>query len=222
MCEFASWIEYKGRVYFLVNGDLETTEGKKLLAPDVIADLCGHGAIEAYYPELKDKGTHKECTNFSTPNNFPPELVQALITGKLSRIGQPIDILNGLGRAEYQKIKQSAETEYNKIEQLALAEYDKIEQSAWAEYDKIEQSARAEYQKIQQSAETEYNKIEQLALVEYHKIERLALAEYLKIRQPAYAKYRKIERLAYAEYLKIRQQIYAEIVSQPKYRIKAW
>ena len=55
MCEFVSWIEYDGEEYFLTNADLETKAGRQLLKSDVRDDLCGHGAIMAYYPELKDK-----------------------------------------------------------------------------------------------------------------------------------------------------------------------
>ena len=244
MCQFISWKCFGGKNYFLTNEDLDTKEGKKLLKPDVVDDLCGHGAIEHYYPELKGKGENKECTDFSTPDKFPKDIVKAIKQGKLSRIGICLDVLNALGKTEYNKIKQPAWAEYNKIEQLAwaeynkieqpaLAEYNKIEQSAWAEYNKINQPAWAEYNKIQQSALAEYNKIEQLALAEYNKIEQPALAEYNKIQQPAWAEYEKIKQLALAEYEKIKQPAYAEynkieqnifnkIVKQKKYRNYNW
>ena len=130
MCEFASWKVYKGKVYFLTDADLNTKEGKKLLKPEVIDDLSGHGAIENYYPELSGKGENKECTDFSTPDNFPEKIVRAIKSGKMTKFGMNLDLLNDKGKAEYEKIKQSA-----------LAEYEKIEQPAWAEYKKIEQSA---------------------------------------------------------------------------------
>jgi hypothetical protein len=132
MCEFVSWIEYEGKSYFLINGDLETKEGQKLLASDVKDDICGYGAIESYYPELKGKGTHKECTDFSTPDNFPLAIVEALKAGKMSRIGVVLDILNEGGRIEYEKIQQQAYAEYEKIQIPAYAEYEKIEQQAYA------------------------------------------------------------------------------------------
>ena len=108
MCEFVSWKEYDGHVYFLQNSDLETKEGRKLLKADVIADLCGHGAIESYYPELKGKGKNKECTDFSTPKNFPREIVKAIMTGQMSNIGYSVELLNKKGKAEYEKIQQPA------------------------------------------------------------------------------------------------------------------
>jgi hypothetical protein len=180
MCQFNSWKEYNGKVYFLTNEDLDTKEGKKLLNPDVVADLCGHGAVESYYPELKGKGLNRECSDFSSPGNFPKEIVKAIKQGKLSRIGICLDVLNKEGRAEYKKIKQPAWAEYNKIEQPAWAEYNKIEQSAWAEYKKIKQSAWAEYEKIEQPAWAEYNKIEQSALAEYNKIIQPAFSRIIR------------------------------------------
>jgi len=125
MCEFVSWIEYNKELYFLTNADLETKDGKKLLEPWVIADICGHGAIINYYPELKDKGIHKECTDFSTPANFPKKIVNAIKKGKLSRFGICLEVLNKTGKKEYLKIEQSAYAE------SAYAEYDKIKQSAF-------------------------------------------------------------------------------------------
>jgi hypothetical protein len=200
MCEFASWKEYKGKVYFIKNSDLITKEGKKLLKPEVIADLSGHGAIEHYYPELKGKGVNKERTNFSTPKNFPKEIVRAIKAGKLSRIGLSSQLLTAEGWAEYEKIRQQAWAEYRKIRQQAWAEYRKIMQQAWAEYEKIRQPALAEYRKIRQQA----------------------WAEYEKIRQQAWAEYEKIEQPAWAEYEKIRQQAFWKIFKNLKYRAEVW
>ena len=120
MCEFVSWKKYKEEVYFLTDADLATKAGKRLLAPEVKADITGHGAIEAYYPELKGKGQNLECTDFSTPANFPPQIVDAIKKGKLSQIGICLDILNAAGIAKYEKIQQSASAEYLKIQQSAF------------------------------------------------------------------------------------------------------
>jgi antirestriction protein len=200
MCEFASWVEYDNKPYFLTNDDLDTKEGKKLLLPEVIADLCGHGAIRSYYPELKDKGIDKETICFSTPKNFPKEIVKAIKEGKLSRIGICLEVLNTQGKKEYKKTMQPAFAEYEKIEQPAFAEYEKIEQPALAEYLKIQQPAFAEYLKIQQPA----------------------LAEYEKIKKSAFAEYEKIKKSAYAEYENKDQTAFTKIVKQKKYRVNEW
>jgi len=171
MCEFVSWIEFEGKEYFLVNADLETKEGKKLLLPPVKVDLCGHGAILSYYPELKGKGVKKECTDFSRQENFPKSIAKALKKGQLCRISDYAKwILNKEGLNRYHKITDPAWAEYNKITDQARAEYNKITDPAWAEHHKIKDQAWAEYHKIKDQALAEYNKITDQALAEYNKI----------------------------------------------------
>ena len=159
------------------------------MKPDFIGDICGHGAIEHYYPELKGKGRNKECSDFSTPNNFPKEIVKAILKGKFVGIEIVLDILTEKGKAEYEKIQQPALAEYKKIRQPALAEYEKIQQPAWAKYEKIRQPAWAKYEKIEQSA-----------LAEYEKIQQSAWAEYEKIRQPAFWKIAKQKKYRIAKW----------------------
>ena len=100
MCDFISWFEKDGTVIFLTDDDLATEAGKKLRAiggmfPD---DIKGHGAIRKFY-ELNEwvwpAGlTQKECTDFSSPNNFPPQIVEALKNCNLTQIGKlPENIL---------------------------------------------------------------------------------------------------------------------------------
>ena len=137
MCHFVSWIELNGKEYFLTNAELETKEGNKLLKSDVKDDLCGHGAILAYYPELKDKGFHKECENFSSQTNFPGAIAKALKNGLMSRIGINKDMLTAPALAEYTKVEAKALAEYTKVEAKALAEYQKVEAKALAEYQKV-------------------------------------------------------------------------------------
>ena len=58
MCEFVSWKEYQGKLYYLDNDKLNTKDGRSLVKylkdNNSLHDLCGHGAIERYYPELKE------------------------------------------------------------------------------------------------------------------------------------------------------------------------
>ncbi len=63
---------------------MDTKDGVKLLKPETIADISGHGAIESYYPELANKGSTHECTDFSNPDKFPDDIVDALKRGELS------------------------------------------------------------------------------------------------------------------------------------------
>ena len=180
MCQFCSWVEEDNKPYYLDNKALKTKEGKSLLKylrdNDSLCDLQGHGALRRYYSELK--GRNMECTDFSTPKNFPKEIVNSIKNMEMTNIPLgdeiPLGLLNSEGRAEYEKTTQ-----------LAWAEYQKIKQSAWAEYEKIRQPALAKYEKIRQSAWAEYQKTEQLAWAEYQKIKQSAWAEYEKIEQPA-------------------------------------
>jgi hypothetical protein len=188
MCEFISWKEHQGKNYFLTNADLDTKEGKKLLLTEVKADLCGHGAIESFYPELKGKGINKECKDFSSPDNFPSEIVDAIKKGKLSRIGICLDVLNDKGKTKYEEIRQPASAKYEKIKQQAWAKYLEIKQQAYAKYKEIEQPAWAKYLEIKQQAYAKYLEIEQQAWAKYEEIQQQAFSEIISQK-----KYRKEE-----------------------------
>ncbi|KKN33628.1 hypothetical protein LCGC14_0801660 [marine sediment metagenome] len=164
MCEFISWVEKGDKVYYLTYTQThDTIKGKKLLKKyPGEGELVGHSAISDYY-RLGNSGEKKECTDFSTPNNFPNVIVQAIKNDKLRGMGIAQQLLTGPVWAEYRKVAQSALAEYRKVEQSALAEYRKVEQSVWAEYRKVAQSALAEYRKAKQSALAEYRKVEQSA-----------------------------------------------------------
>ena len=175
MCEFISWKSFEGKNYFLTNDDLNTKEGEKLLKPEVIADLCGHGAIESYYFELKGKGSNMECIDFSSPDNFPKEILKAIKLGKFSRFGVCLDILNDVGRKKYKE-----------IEALAWKKYKEIEAPAWKKYEEIEALALKKYKEIKAPAWKKYEEIEAPAWKKYKEITR---KEFWKIAKQK--KYRK-------------------------------
>jgi len=118
MCEFISWIEVddlysKGtKLFYLTNSDLDTKEGRKLLKSDFINDIDGHGAIRHYYPELKSIGLNRECENFSTQKNFPPEIATAFKNGKLSMIGYKTNVLTKEVRKKFNKFEAACQKEY--------------------------------------------------------------------------------------------------------------
>jgi len=143
MCEFISAIKDKEDYFYLTKQDLKGKKFNEYKKFNVNwkEDIKGHGAIEYIYPELKGRGEHWECTNFSSPKNFPECIVDDIKKGNFEGIGICFDILNEKGRAEYNKIVQPAWAEYDKIVQPALAEYNKIVQPALAEYNKIVQHA---------------------------------------------------------------------------------
>ena len=146
MCEFVSWIEYDDEVYFLDNDKLNTKEGRSLLKIEGMEqDICGHGAIVEYYPELKNKGKNKECVDFSTPDNFPKEVVTAIKEGRMSRIGVAVDVLTPEARGMYYeaeadawKMYDEAEADAWKVYSEAIADaskvYDEAIAAAWKVY----------------------------------------------------------------------------------------
>lgn len=169
MCERYSWIKEGNQVIFLTADDVFDTKAGKELQQYCgrEEDYVGHGAIRHYYNFTG--GIEKECTDFTTPANFPKKLVQAILTGKMVGLGVTVEMLDifmpknkkkllqdtGLykawaardkARAAYNK----AETAYDKAETAydkARTAYDK----AWAAYAK----ARTAYDKAETAKQSE-------------------------------------------------------------------
>ena len=143
MCNFVSWKEKDGDVFYLTDKDLKPKKFKefKEYNSNWRDDLKGHGAIDWFYPKLKGKCINRECDDFFSPKNFPKEIVKSIKNMELTKIGFNLGLINKEGIKEYQK-----------IEKPAWEEYKKIRQSLWEEYQKIIQSAREEYEKIVQPA----------------------------------------------------------------------
>ena len=132
MCEFLSWIEIDDTVLFLTDDDLRTSRGKKLWKR-IKDDARGHGAIREYFDIEPGRGVDRECTDFYTPDNFPPEAVRAIMDGRVKRLAYPEDLCHALG--------SPALAEYDKVRARAWAEYNKVRAPAWAEYDKVRDRA---------------------------------------------------------------------------------
>ena len=172
MCQLASHLEYNGGVLFLNDDDLKTRRGRELrkhLGSQFHNDVKGHGAIRWFYKLERHEGVEKECSDFSSPDNFPSEIVETIKQGKFKEFGVCIGILT-----------QSALEEYDKIERASYKEYRKIERASYKEYRKIQRPASEEYGKIKRAAWEEYNKIKRAALEEYDKIERAAFWKLAK------------------------------------------
>lgn len=104
MCEFVSWVEHEDKLYYLTANLLNTKEGRKLkkfLGTAYSDDIKGHGAIEHYFGI---KGKHHECTDFSSTQNFPDEIVKALQAGAFRGIGIPsaLQVLTEKAYADYE------------------------------------------------------------------------------------------------------------------------
>ncbi len=190
MCEFISWIETAdNKIYFLTGDQIHKTKKgqdlKKYCQCD--DDLRGHGAIRRYYRLANHDGKERECTDFSTPDNFPDEIVKAIKEGGMWGFGvYPKELLTAAAYAEYQKVKDAAEAEYQKVTAPAEAEYQKVTDAAYAEYQKVTAAAYAEYQKVKDAAEAEYQKVTAPAYAEYQKVKAPAYAEYQKVKDAAF------------------------------------
>jgi len=151
MCEFLSWIrKLDGSVLYLTHHQIyETKKGKLLREWDAgKQELTGHGAIRFYYGLNSREGQDCECTDFSTPDNFPGAIADAVKRGEFAGLGMPLQLLSTTAQEEYDRLVKPAQEEYDRIVKPAWAEYDRIVEAARAEYDRIVEAARAEYDRL--------------------------------------------------------------------------
>src|SRR4030042_366454 len=132
MCEFLSWVELpNGKLRYLTAKNLATKKGRELREyVGNSEDLTGHGAIRKYWGLDTHDGSGRECTNFSTPNNFPSELAAAIKSGEFRGLGLPLQMLVQEAQKEYDRVYQPAWEEYIRVYQEAKEEYDRVYQEA--------------------------------------------------------------------------------------------
>jgi len=131
MCEFMSWINRRDKNYFLTTDQLKTRRGQKLLKSIGYEDINGHGAIREYYRIDSGDGINKEYTDFSSPNNFPPEIVAAIKAGKFRGFG----IATGLLTATAWEVYEEAIATTWKV-------YEEATDTAWEVYKEATDTAR--------------------------------------------------------------------------------
>ena len=82
MCEFISWYEYKGKLYYLTDEKVFSHEGIKILKNCMDNDLIGHGAIRLFFKKTEGidvgRGQKHEVTDFWITKNLPPEIAQKI------------------------------------------------------------------------------------------------------------------------------------------------
>ena len=137
MCERYSWIMIDGKAVFLTAHDVyHTKRGRELRKHTPSSDdWHGHGAIRWYEGIPNKKGVDRECTDFSSPRNFPPELALAIKDGKMWGFGitkKMVCMLRKSARAEYNKAYSTARAECEKACSTAYAKYNKACSTAWA------------------------------------------------------------------------------------------
>ena len=137
MCEFLSWIEYKEEIIYITAADLETSKGKKLLKDVGWEDIKGHGAIRKFFTIPDGKGTNKECTDFSTPTNFPKEIVRDIKKGLFIGFGTPSGIL-------IDPIDKAYRTQKNTLYKAYRAQKDTLYKAYEAQIDPIDKAYRTQ------------------------------------------------------------------------------
>ena len=143
MCEFVSWVEHEDKLYYLTANLLNTKEGralKKFLAAlpcvhgtQYYEDIKGHGAIERYFGI---SGKHYECTDFSSPKNFPAEIVKALKAGAFRGIGIPSasQVLTKKACADYESKRDALDADYRFKRAPLDADYRSKRDALYADY----------------------------------------------------------------------------------------
>ena len=94
MCDFVSCVKKKGakgiKYLFLTDSLLKTPKGKATLKK-YKDDICGHGAVRFYFGlgegVERFEGADVEYIDFSTPANFPAEIVKAIKDCNMIQIG---------------------------------------------------------------------------------------------------------------------------------------
>ena len=158
MCEFISWVEHEDKLYYLTANLLNTKEGrdlKKFLGTAYAVDIKGHGAIEHYFGI---KGKHCECTDFSSPNNFPAEIVKAMKSGAFRGIGIPDEsqVLTKKAYADYKSKRDSLSADYwSKCDSLD-ADYQSKRAPLYADYESKRDALSADYKSKRDALSADY------------------------------------------------------------------
>ena len=115
MCEHVSWL-YKGKkLLFLKDDEINTEKGQALLAHVVKENIIGHSACAEYFGVCQDDYEKGECTDFSSPKNFPPEIVEAIKQGKMRHAIFPpwLEALTKAAYADYWAKLKPLNDDYN-------------------------------------------------------------------------------------------------------------
>lgn len=136
MCDFVSWIEKDGTLWYLTTADIQSKRGKELMDyTQNRDDLKGHGAIRWFY-DLKG-GIEKECIGFSSPGNFPAEIAEAIKQGKFSRWfgAVPKGILRAPLYADYKAKRAPLYDDYEAKRAPLYADYEAKRDALHADYE---------------------------------------------------------------------------------------
>lgn len=144
MCEFISWVEERGKVYFLTGEQLLSDFGQAWVKGQGISrdDYCGHGTIRRYYRIDEGDGLSKECTSFLTPDNFPAIIVRAIKRGEMRGLGTPtgllVDVVEIKWRGERETVCAKWRAEWEAVDAKWTAEWDAVHAKWKAEWKAVD------------------------------------------------------------------------------------
>lgn len=181
MCEFSSWVEERGKIYFLTPAQVfNTRRGRELQewSQNIQDDIKGHGAIRYYYGLDSGEGKDGDCADFSNPENFPREIIDAVKKGAMKGMLFPLGLIIGVLEDEYKAKLTVLEEDYDVKREALDGGYETKRRQLYENYEaKRKQLDEDEnYKTKRDQLYADYWK-ELTALKENHKTERTALEE---------------------------------------------
>ncbi len=168
-----SWIELNGKVHYITYKDLKTERGKELMnrlrrnlgTYDTDNDIYFDRDSIVWYHILKNKGEYKDESDFSSPDNFPQEIVEAIKHGEFKLVTLCPDILNLEARIAYSKDLIKLYTEHKLVVGPAEIRYeyytDELSKESPETYRKLSKDAYAEFLNIRMKSERKLAEQEQ-------------------------------------------------------------
>jgi len=95
MCEFMSAVKTRNKWYFLTHELIHNTPRGEMIQKKYPGEgeVIGHSAIREYFSLDDNDGENWECTDFSSPKNFPAIIVKAIKRGDFRGFGYPYGLL---------------------------------------------------------------------------------------------------------------------------------
>ena len=221
MCEFVSWIEKDTKVYFLTAHQVFNTKkgaelrefcGSNAAAQD---DYVGHGAIRHFYGLDSHEGMNRECTDFSSPANFPSVIAQAVKDGKF----------RGLVRLPKGLLLKALDADYKAKRKPLDADYEAKRKPLYADYEAKRKPLDADYEAKLKPLDADYKAKRKPLYADYEAKLKPLDADYKAKRKPLYADYEAKLKALDADYEAKLKPLDAEmwdLFADPKNRAKAW
>ncbi len=164
MCEYISWVESNGKVLFLTDKDIKIWNNAKdrPLQPDR-SEIAGHGAIRLYYGTKNCDGINKECIDFSTPDNFPSQIVKAIKSGKMTYAPIPngllLDTVNAKWRTEWNAVYAKRQPEWDAVDAKWQTEWNAVNAKWRTEWNAVNAKRRTELDAVNAKWRTEWDTV---------------------------------------------------------------